>query len=181
MGSLEMNALVVSSGTDVNLSRLRQTCESALRTVGYDLVELEYTREVQGWVLRVFIDHPVSEIDEVESVPAEIGTGRITHDDCARASEHLGTVLDINDPIGGAYNLEVSSPGVYRPLRKESDFRRFAGYTAKVKLSEPMEGRRNYSGTLRGAEQGSFTIEVDGQTFTLPISKVQKARLTQAY
>ena len=141
--------------------------------MGYELVDLEYVREQQGWVLRIFIDHPVTDDGDAGDAPGS----RITHEDCERASRHLGTVLDVEDPIDIAYRLELSSPGVRRPLRKERDFVRFAGRLARVQLSEPLDGRRNFTGRLRDAADGVVHLEVEGVVFRLPLERVRKAHL----
>jgi ribosome maturation factor RimP len=154
-----------------DIKQLMTICEAGLAAVGYDLVDLEYQNEPQGWVLRVFIDHPVD-------APKDDGLGvGITHTDCGEASRHLGTVLDVEDPIDGAYRLEVSSPGINRPLRKERDFARFAGEKVKIQTDEMVEGRKNYKGRLLAAAEGVVTVEVDGKHYQLPLERIRKARL----
>jgi ribosome maturation factor RimP len=157
---------------DTLRERLIALCERSLAALGYEPVEVEYVREQQGWVLRVYIDHPpdgTSPADEVGS--------RITHEDCERASRHLGTVLDVEDPIDTAYRLEVSSPGVRRPLRKERDFARFAGRVARVQLSRALDGRRNFTGRLLSASNGTVDLEIDGGVVQLPLDRIRKAHL----
>jgi ribosome maturation factor RimP len=153
--------------------RLIALCERSLAAVGYEPVEVEYVREQQGWVLRVYIDHPPS---ETSNTGGEVGS-RITHEDCERASRHLGTVLDVEDPIDMAYRLEVSSPGVRRPLRKERDFARFTGRVARVQLNRALDGRRNFTGRLLSASDGMVDMEVDGAVVRLPLDRVRKAHL----
>jgi len=162
----------VKMGLEAELWRL---CEDGLKAVGYELVELEYVREAAGRVLRVFIDH----LDRAESPagPSEPVGSTITHRDCEQASRHLGAVLDVEDPIGTPYRLEVSSPGVRRPLRKEKDFARFSGQTAQVQLREPMEGRRNFTGRLVSACAGVVRLEVGGVVVELPLDRIRKACL----
>lgn len=160
--------------TDV--ARLERLIDSALATLGYHLVEFEHTREQGGWVLRVFIDHPATG-------PAQRGTPprRVTHEDCGRASRHLGAVLDVEDPIDSGYRLELSSPGVLRPLRKVGDFERFVGFAVKVRMKEPIAGTRSFVGQLVAAGGESITVEVDGVKHTLPVAGIKKARLNEEY
>jgi ribosome maturation factor RimP len=170
------------TGSKADRSVLERTCEAALGAVGYDLVDLELGRQGRGWVLRVFIDHPQGDAPADRDTPVQ----RITHEDCQRASRQLSTVLDVEDPIAEPYSLEVSSPGVQRPLRKECDFLRFAGFRVRVTTSEPIDGRKSFSGTLGRAEHGRVWVEgqdVKGQNvvWDLPIAKIRKARLDEDY
>ena len=165
--------------TTIDIDRLFGICENALQAVGYDLVELEYVRDQHGWVLRVFLDHPplptVPRPDGAGPAPVEPST--ITHSDCELASHQLGTVLDVEDVIPNAYRLEVSSPGVQRPLRKQRDFTRFIGHPVKIQLREPLEGRKSFVGRLRSSGDGQVGIEVDGQVFRLALAMIKRARL----
>lgn len=131
--------------------------EPAVQSLGYELVALEF----QGAVLRLYIDQPQG----------------VTLDDCEKVSHQISAVLDVSDPIPGAYTLEVSSPGLDRPLRKLDDFARCAGLRARVELSLPLDGRRRFSGTLQGLDGGQVLIDVDGQRFQLPFVQIGKARL----
>lgn len=149
--------------------KLVSICEAALEAVGYELVELEYSQSQQGWVLRVFIDNAPTADDDPRSA--------ITHDDCEVASRHLGTVLDVEDPIDAAYRLELSSPGVRRPVRKLRDFKRFVGKRLRVEMHQQINGRRKYLGTLREAREGEIVVEQDGKLCSLPLAEIKKARL----
>jgi ribosome maturation factor RimP len=153
-------------------AKLEQLCEDSLKAVGYELVELEYLRDGHGWVLRVYIDHPEGGAPSNGTVGSSI-----THQDCERASRHLSAVLDVEDPIDTAYRLEVSSPGVRRPLRKESDFVRFSGKVAKVQLTSAAQGRKNFTGKVVSARDGVVSLEVDGAVLELPLAQIKKARL----
>jgi|WetSurMetagenome_2_1015567.scaffolds.fasta_scaffold333187_2 ribosome maturation factor RimP len=148
--------------------KLIEVVEPAVNAAGYDLVELEFRREPHAFVLRVYID-----LLEAE---AEVAGG-VTVADCERASRTISASLDVADPIGGRYALEVSSPGLDRPLRRESDYRKFAGRRARIKLHDPVEGRRNFAGVIRDATDGLVHIEADGREFSLPLSGVVKAHL----
>ena len=135
--------------------------ESPIWELGYEVVELEYHPQGRGGLLRIFIDRE----------------GGVTVDDCEKVSRQVSGVLDVEDPIPGAYTLEVSSPGLDRPLRKPADFARFVGAQARIDLSLPIEGRRRFSGTLKGCEAEEVSIEVDGVLHRLPLSNISKARL----
>ena len=126
--------------------------------MGYELVDVQASNG--GRLLRLFIDKP----------------GGVTLDDCAAASRHLTRVLAVE---GIDYErLEVSSPGLDRPLRKEADFARFAGQKAEVRMRTPdATGRRKFVGVLRGAEAGQVSMELDGRVVALALDDLDKARL----
>ncbi len=157
---------------NVDIQQLLSICEPAAADIGFDLVDLEFQREPQGWVLRIYIDRLDPKLGETTCVDL---------DDCARASRELSTVLDAADPIEVPYNLEVSSPGLDRPLRRDRDFQRFSGRRAKVRLHDPLDTiggpRKNFAGVILGAEEGRVAVECDGVCFDFPLSFVQKAHL----
>ena len=103
----------------------------------------------------------------------------VTHGDCETVSQQVGTILDVEDVVpGGRYTLEVSSPGVERKLFKPEDYQRFQGKKAKIALRDPVDGRRNWDGTLAGFENGEVLLEVQpGKTIRFPLEQVQKANL----
>jgi ribosome maturation factor RimP len=139
--------------------------EPYVNDAGFDLVEVQSGREPTGWIVRLFVD-----VLREGQVP-------VSHADCERVSRDLSAALDVADMIPHAYQLEVSSPGLDRPLRRERDFARFAGQSARVKLADGVEGRRNFSGTIRGAKEGVVEIECEGRSYQLPIGQVAKANL----
>jgi ribosome maturation factor RimP len=141
--------------------------EPYVRDAGLDLIEVQYGREQSGLVLRVFIDRPTS----------GEGAGAITADDCERVSRDLSAALDVADRIPHAYKLEVSSPGLDRPLRRERDFERFLGESARIRLTDGVEGRRNFSGTLQAVKDGRVEIACDGRSYQLPIDDITRANL----
>jgi ribosome maturation factor RimP len=149
-----------------DLQELWLLAEPYVRDAGFDLIEVQFAREPNGWVLRLFID-----------IPEGAEGGAVGHQDCERVSRDVSAALDVADSIPHAYQLEVSSPGLDRPLRRERDFARFAGHTARVRLVEGVDGRRNFSGTLRGAGDGHVEIECDGRSYQLPVDDVAKAHL----
>ena len=140
---------------------LLKILEPAVNGLGYELVELEF----QGKLLRLYIDQAQG----------------VTLDDCEKVSRQVGAVLDVADPIPGHYTLEVSSPGLDRPLRKPADFAARTGQRARIELSLPLDGRRRFAGTLRGLENDAVLIEVDGALFRLPLAQIAKARLVPEF
>jgi ribosome maturation factor RimP len=148
-----------------DLQDLWLLAEPYVRDAGFDLVEVQYGREQRGTVLRLFIDRPGD------------GVGAISVDDCERVSRDVSAALDVADKISQAYQLEVSSPGLDRPLRRERDFARFAGESARIRLAEGVEGRRNFTGTIRGARDGRVEIDCDGRSYELLIDDIARANL----
>ena len=151
---------------------IHNIAEPVCHANGYELVDVEYTRAQVGWVVRIYIDRP-SEVPQ---------TSPISFADCERLSRELSTVLDVEDPVPSAYSLEVSSPGLDRPLRTAAHFQRYSGETAKVTLAEPLEGRKNFKGVVKGVEPPGpdatqVVLEVDGTEFHLPIQSIASARL----
>jgi len=161
-----------------DLEDLWLLAEPYVRDAGFDLIEVQFGREQRGAVLRLFIDRPVG----ASAVPGTSASGAtdptlISVDDCERVSRDVSAALDVADKIPYAYQLEVSSPGLDRPLRRERDFARFVGETAKVRLEVGVEGRRNFSGTIRGAKDGRVEIACDGRSYELPIDDIVRANL----
>jgi len=139
---------------------LQGLLENTLAGLGYEMVDLE--RSAKGALLRVFIDKP----------------GGITVEDCALVSNHLSRLFAVENV---AYDrLEVSSPGLDRPLRTERDFARFAGQKARLKLRVAVEGQRNFVGVLREGGAGKVGLEVDGRLLSIDLGNLDKARLMPA-
>lgn len=141
-------------------ARVRQLIEPTVDRLGFELAAVEWTGGGRGGVLRLTIDHPQG----------------VTADDCGQVSEMVSPLLDEDDPISGAYNLEVSSPGIKRPLQRRQDFERFVGYRAMLRL-EPGPPRRNYKGLLKGVEEDILVVEVDGQEHRLLLDAIERAHL----
>ncbi len=135
--------------------------EPELGTIGYELVELEYKPRGHNGLLRVYID-------------AADGVGL---EDCAKVSRRVSSLLDVEDPIPGAYDLEVSSPGLNRPLRTLEHYRRFAGEKVKVQTVRPIEGQRRFKGMLRAVDDTTLQLEVDGEEREIPLDLVERASL----
>ncbi len=110
-------------------------------------------------------------------VMAERPDGTMTVDDCARLSREISTLLDVEDPIPGEYVLEVSSPGIDRPLTRPKDFARWAGHEARVELDAPLDGRRRLNGRLLGLEGENVRMRVEGEEFVVPFARIVKAKL----
>ncbi len=147
----------------MDLSKIETLISPLLEQEGAELVDLEYAREGSRWVLRVYIDRPP----------------RISLDDCAYFSDRIGSLLDSSRILDAAYVLEVSSPGIDRVIKKEKDFQRFSGKAAKIQLKEPLEGRRNFSGVIRGCQGGQVEFECEEKTFSFDINSIEEARLNE--
>lgn len=132
--------------------------------MGYELVGAEFVTQGRQAILRIYIDSP----------------NGIMLEDCQKASHQLSGILDVEDPIRGEYNLEVSSPGLERPIFKESDYERFKGQKVKLKLKELVDGKRKLKGILLGLEQNQVNIQCDdGECRQIPVVMISKANLLQ--
>ena len=160
---------------------LQKLVENVVTDLGYEFVGLELIRQPGNDLLRVYIDRAdARDIDRADGHDS-IGSGT-TLDDCKLVSSNLSTMLDVEDPLPGHYTLEVSSPGLDRPLFTEAHFVRFAGSEARLVLSVPVEGRRRFSGTLAGVRGGQVVVMLeDGEELAVPIDQVQKARLVPVF
>ena len=141
--------------------RLIALFEPVLKEIGYELVEVEFVPGQGGGTLRIYIDHPEG----------------IDVDDCGEASHALSELLDANDPFPGAYSLEVSSPGLDRPLRGEQDYRRFVGRLAKIVTNVPIEGQSAFAGRLAGFENGAVMLSEGRRIHRVPLGAIKRARL----
>ena len=142
-------------------SELAKLLEPTVTRLGYELVDLEVRLGGSGGMVRLFIDKP-------EGIDLE---------DCEKVSMAVSALLDVEDPVPGNYNLEVSSPGLDRKLTKVEHFQRFAGETVKVQMRFPIEGRRRFRGTLVSSDDENIVVEVDGESFSLPLKTIDTARL----
>jgi ribosome maturation factor RimP len=151
--------------------------EPVLEAAGFELVDLRFILEQGGWVLRVQVDLPLGEVTDLSQVPSD----RVDLEDCENISRELSAVLDVDDPIPQAYHLEVSSPGIDRPLRTAAHFRHFVGSEAKIQLAVGLQlesgERKNFKGTLKGVVDNKVSIDCDGTTFQLPIDDIEHAKL----
>ena len=135
--------------------------EPTVERLGYELVDLEVRLGSGNGLVRVFIDKPEG----------------VDLDDCEKVSLAVSALLDVEDPVPGNYNLEVSSPGLDRKLTKPEHFQRFAGETVKVQMRFPIEGRRRFRGTLVSSDDENIVVEVDGESHSLPLKTIDTARL----
>lgn len=140
---------------------LAKLLEPAIERLGYELADLEVRLGGKGGLVRVFIDKPEG----------------IDLDDCETVSRAVSALLDVEDPVPGNYNLEVSSPGLDRKLTKVEHFQRFEGETVKVQMRFPIEGRRRFRGTLVSSDDENIVVEVDGESHSLPLKTIDTARL----
>ena len=138
-----------------------------VRSLGLELLGVEYLPAPGGATLRLYIDVP-----ETEAAERAVGI-----DDCEAVSREVSAQLDVEDPISGNYTLEVSSPGVDRPLFEAAHFARFAGEQAKVGLKLPQDGRRRLTGRIVSVEGDTVHFEVDGNPFAVAVGNIDKARL----
>lgn len=142
-------------------STLRARLAAGTEAMGFQLVDVDLLGGRQHQTLRIYIDRPQG----------------VTVDDCAGVSRQLSAILDVEDPFPGSYTLEVSSPGLDRPLVTPDDFRRFQGEVVKVRLQRAMDGRRNFTGRLVETTPENIVVEVDRERFRLPLAAIERARL----
>ncbi|MGQ9655409.1 MAG: ribosome maturation factor RimP [Thermodesulfobacteriota bacterium] len=143
------------------IQALWEILEPVVTSEGVELVELEFQREAQGWVLRLFIDRE----------------GGVTVRDCAEISQQVSHLLDVKDPIDRPYLLEVSSPGLERPIRKLEDFKRFVGQKVKIALSSGGKRRKVVQGILVGVEGDRVLVDRGSEALRVPLDGIAKARL----
>ena len=152
--------------------KLQGLLEQTVDGLGYELVSVELSN--RGRMLRIFIDKPAAGAQGPQGPQGALASG-ITVDDCARVSNQLARVLEVEDIDYD--RLEVSSPGLDRPLKKEADFVRFAGEQARLTLRMPVEGRRNFTGLMHAVAGGKLQLEVEGGMVSIDLANIDKARL----
>ena len=140
---------------------LREILEPVVTAMGYELIGVEFHPHRSSALLRLYIDKE----------------GGVNVDDCQQVSHQVSGMLDVEDPIPGHYRLEVSSPGLDRPLFEACDFSRFAGYPVRVQLTLPLNGRRKFTGRLVGMRADQVVLEHEGQELAIPLTAIEKARL----
>ncbi len=161
---------------DAKLSRIRPIAERVVASHGLDLFELQMRRESVGWVLRVFIDRP-PEVDAEGRVEVERAERAIGIDECQRVSEDLSTVLDVEDAVDVSYTLEVSSPGIDRPLRGAQDYLRFRGRLARIVVRVPVNGQSHFEGRIDRLDGGEIVLRAGTKEKRVPLALVSRARL----
>lgn len=141
--------------------KIEEIIAPVIASLGLELVDINFVKEGGRWFLRIFIDQP----------------GGIGLEECQMVSEKISPLLDEKDPIAQAYILEVSSPGLDRPLKKLADFQRFCGREINLKSYEPIGGRRRFKGELVAATDQAVTLKVDDENVVVPIDRIASARL----
>lgn len=147
------------------IQKVEKLAAPVLEAAGVSLVEVQFRRESRGWVLRFFIEN-------------EQG---VTLSDCQQVSRELGALMDVEELVDFPYTLEVSSPGLERPLKKEADFIRFKGKRIRVKTTVAWEGQRNFEGELQGLEEGLVRLMVGAKEVKIPYSCIAKANLKHEF
>jgi ribosome maturation factor RimP len=140
---------------------LTRLVQPTIEQLGYELWDLEAKLGGKGGVIRVYIDQ----------------AGGIGLEDCEKVSLAISALLDVEDPLPGQYNLEVSSPGLDRKLSKVEHFQRFTGETLKISMRFPIEGRKRFRGPLVSSDDENIVVEVDGESHSLPIATIDTARI----
>lgn len=151
------------------LAHIRAIAERVTASHGLSVWDVQSRREAVGHVVRVIIDRPGPSATPEDSVSIE---------DCEQVNREMSTILDVEDPLPFAYTLEVSSPGLDRPLRGRSDYERFAGRLAKVVLAEPVDDQKAFEGRLRGVDEADVLLEAsNGRMHRLPLGLITRGRL----
>ncbi len=146
-------------------SRLREMLAPGVQALGFELVDVELVGAPRHPTVRVYIDSPRG----------------VSVDDCADVSHQLSAILDVEDPIPGSYTLEVSSPGLDRPLVTPEDFRRFRGETVRLRTLAPVDGRRNFKGVIVDVAADRVVLEADSRRLDLAFDAIERARLVPRF
>ena len=147
------------------VQEVTELLDPVLEEMGFELVDVEFLSKQGRWVLQLFIDTE----------------GGVTIDDCARVSREIGDLIDVRDIIDHEYVLEVSSPGIDRPLKKPKDFLWACGRKVRIRTKEPVDGRQNFTGMLENVEGDVITLDVDGMAVSLTMGKLEKANLVYEF
>jgi len=164
---------VTSSRSDA-VDQLRAAAARVAASHGLEIFDVQLRRESVGWVLRVIIDRPA------DIQPSSMDTEPVGIQDCQRVSQDLSALLDVEDQLMGGldtYTLEVSSPGLDRPLRHAGDYRRFVGRLAKVVTRAPIEGQSHFAGRIAGVEDDRVVLTEGRRTHRVPMALISRARL----
>jgi ribosome maturation factor RimP len=152
---------VVGMGSNPMVARVWQLAEPLCLAEGLELVHVEFQREPGGRILRIYLDKP----------------GGVSIDDCVGISRQLGDILDVGLETEQPYRMEVSSPGIPRPLGKLGDFEHYRGSRAKIRIARPFEGRRNFTGILEGVDGELVLLTVEQRTMRIALADITKAHL----
>jgi ribosome maturation factor RimP len=177
--ALTLGHYAVGSPRAEVVERIRQIAGRVAGSYGLELFDVQLRRESGGWLLRVILDRPGEPAAPAGGVP-----DGVTIADCQRVSHDLSAILDVegdetlgDDAFERSYTLEVSSPGLDRPLRHEADYRRFTGRLAKVVVSEAVDGQKAFAGRIQGVEDGVVLLTEGRRTHRIPLAQVTRARL----
>ena len=151
----------MNNGNKKIVQKIEEIAEPVCVSQGLELVHVEYRKEPSGRVLRIFLDHPEG----------------ITVDRCSAFSRALGDLLDVYGEIEDKYTLEVSSPGIERPLSKKKDFERFQGQMAKILLATAIDGQKTFTGVLMGISEDTVRLQAKENEVALPFDEITKAHL----
>ncbi len=155
----------MTDSDEFNINTVSNFIEPVLNEMGFELMDIEYLSENGRWILRIYADKP----------------GGITLDECATVSREVADLIEIKDLIKQEYVLEVSSPGLNRPLRKEKDFLWAIGKKVKLKMFTQIDGRHRFKGVLKKFKEGNLYLEIDNHVFSLPFNDVEKANLVYKF
>ena len=164
-------------------THLWELFEPVVQGMGFDLIEIEHFPNPKHGVLRLFIDKPVDANSDGSGSDNSTGNPKagVVVSDCSAVSRQISALIDVEDPIRGQFNLEVSSPGLDRPLRRLVDFQRFCGSNISLKTTTPLDGQRNFKGRLLEANEDVLVIETDVEEISLPMNAIEKARVVPEY
>lgn len=157
--------LEIPHRVDLIARDVNRLIEPVLDELGFELVDTEYLSEHGKWVLRIYAD----------------GEGGITVDDCAKISKEISALIEARDIFQHEYVLEVSSPGLNRPLKRERDFQKVVGKKIKVKMLHPVKDQKNFTGYLKAYKNGVLYIEIKDKQVPLPLQEVKKANLVYEF
>ena len=167
------------------IDRIRAIAERVAGSYGLDVYDVQYRRESNGWMLRIFLDVPYDDsvspkldgTPESEGGPAAADES-VSVDQCANVSRDVSAILDVEETIDHRFILEVSSPGLDRPLRRERDYRRFTGRLAKIVVAQAVDNQKHFAGRLQGLERDAVVIETrPGKRQLIPLALITRAHL----
>lgn len=157
------------------LDHIRALAGRVAQTYGLEIFDVQFRREAVGWILRVTVDRAGPA--DTEARPGAPGDS-VGVDDCRNVSNDLSALLDVEDAIDRAYTLEVTSPGLDRPLRRAGDYDRFRGRLAQIVTTEPVDGQTHFRGRLEGTDAGDVVLGYEsGRKVRVPLAAVSRARL----
>jgi ribosome maturation factor RimP len=145
------------------IEKVTKSITPMLEETGYTLIQVRLTESAKSRVLQIMAERTVD--------------GSMNLDDCTLLSHKISAILDVEDVISDAYRLEISSPGIDRPLVRLRDYTDYVGFTAKIELHFPLQGRKRFTGTLKGLEGDQVQLEVDGKPVALPFADIASAKL----